>query len=134
MGFIKHALIGIALYEAVKYFLGKEDLRVVHALEGAKSGSTPRQKLREENVDIIAGASQTGHLKRMKENAAIDQASANDAVAPVNTPGLVSQNSDADLEVGTNPEAPLTGQQSANDQDDPWKNSLANDDLRAPDS
>ncbi len=134
MGFIKHALIGIALYEVVKYLLDKEDLRVVHTLDGAKVGSTPSQKLREENVDIIAGASQTGHLKRMKENAAIYQTSANGSIAPGNTAGLASQDSGADLEVGTNPEAPLTGQQSANDKDDPWKNSLANDDLRAPDS
>ena len=134
MGFIKHALIGIALYEVVKYLLDKEGQQFAHAPQGGKVDSTASLKLREESSDIIAGASQTGHLKRMKENAAIDQTSANNAIEPVNPPALVRQDSDADLEVGANPEAPLTGHDSASDQNDPWKNSLANDDLRAPDS
>lgn len=71
MGFIKHALIGIAIYEAVKYML--------------KSASD-------------------------------------------------FEYSELDLDVGTNPETPLTSYGNARSQDDPWKNSLANDELRAPDS
>lgn len=71
MGFIKHALIGIAIYEAVKYFM-------------KPVSDSPYYEL--------------------------------------------------DLDVGTNPETPLTSHGVAMDQDDPWKNSLANDELRAPDS
>lgn len=72
MGFIKHALIGIAIYETVKYLM-----------------------------------------------------------KPVSN----SLYSELDLDVGTNPETPLTSYGANSDQqDDPWKNSLANDELRAPDS
>ncbi|WP_316809951.1 hypothetical protein [Pedobacter heparinus] len=71
MGFIKHALIGIALYEVGKCFIN---------------------------------------------------ATANNQVP------------DYDLDAGNNPEAPLTGNLPKKDRDDPWKNSLANDELRAPDS
>ncbi|SMC57575.1 hypothetical protein [Pedobacter nyackensis] len=72
MGFIKNALIGIALYEALKYILTKEQPSVTHLDSG----------------DELMG--------------------------------------------GTDPEAPLIGK--ATDKDDPWKKSLANDDLRSPDS
>ncbi len=82
MGFIKHALIGIALYEAVKYFL--------------------------KDTDVVAVASQNDHYW--------------------------VKDAEIDLQVGTNPETPLTGPEIVKDQDDPWRNSLANDELRAPDS
>jgi len=71
MGFIKHALIGIAIYEVVKHFMN---------------------------------------------------------------PDSAAQYAELDLDVGANPETPLTGYRYDNDQDDPWKNSLANEELRAPDS
>jgi hypothetical protein len=128
MGFIKHALIGIALYEAVKYFLNKEDLAFGQATNGIQAGSATRQQLRDDQIDIIAGARQTDQLSRMKENAA-NEASANNT--GINSePRLTNQ----DLEAGINPDTPLTGHEPAKDQDDPWKNSLANDELRAPDS
>ncbi|MCD0488348.1 hypothetical protein LPB86_08910 [Pedobacter sp. MC2016-14] len=71
MGFIKNAVIGIALYEVAKYTLKK---------------------------------------------------------------GWLSHNLNDDLDVGSNPKTPLTGHYFRNDEEDPWKNSLANDELRAPDS
>lgn len=134
MGFIKHALIGIALYEAVKYFLDKEDKGFAQVTTGHKLMSLASKKLRSESGDIIAGASQTGHLNQMRENVAKHQAFTNDTSSFVNTFPLDRQVSDDEFEAGTNPEAPLTGQESASDQNDPWKKSLANDDLRAPDS
>jgi hypothetical protein len=85
MGFIKNALIGIALYEAVKYFLRNGDRDFDYASEGTQAASATRQQLRNDDIDIIAGARQADNLDRMKENAT-------------------------------------------------WQNSLANDDLRAPDS
>jgi hypothetical protein len=109
MGFIKHALIGIALYEAVKYILKKEDPELELAHEGIRWEAAVNQHLRREEVDVIAGARQTDQLDRMKQNADNDE-----------------------LVGGTDPKAPLTGKEP--EKDDPWKNSLANDDLRAPDS
>lgn len=115
MGFIKHALIGIALYEAVKYVLNKDGLPASPVTEGPQARSGTRQQRRSEDVDIVTSARQTDQLDRMKENAARDE------------------NRD-ELKAGINPDTPLTGQESVNDQDDPWKKSLANDELRAPDS
>ncbi|RZM19841.1 MAG: hypothetical protein EOO88_36930 [Pedobacter sp.] len=113
MGFIKNALIGIALYEGAKYLLSKQQL-------GFDPEMLPSpQSIREEH-DIIAGARQTDHLTRMQENAA--------------TSSHLHEDSDDFLKAGTNPETPLTGYETASDKDDPWKKSLANDDLRAPDS
>ena len=66
MGFIKHAIIGIALYELVKYGLMQVDC--AFKLDGGKGGA-PGQQLRKEEVDVVAGARQTDQLDRMKENA-----------------------------------------------------------------
>ncbi|WP_285008780.1 hypothetical protein [Pedobacter faecalis] len=73
MGFIKHALIGIAIYEAVKYCIRNE------------------------------------HMFRS---------------------GTISD----DLGVAADPNVSLTGNAPLTAPDDPWKNSLASDELRAPDS
>ena len=80
MGFIKHALIGIAIYEVAKYYINKDER------------------------DLIAAESaQFGNGK-----------------------------------TGLDPQLPLTGslegQGLTEEREDPWKNSLANDELRAPDS
>jgi hypothetical protein len=95
MGFIKHAIIGIVLYEAVKCILKKEGLGFACGGEGTQPGSTSELA--------------TGH-------------------------GISSRDLGDALRTGTNPEAPLHGHDPAREQNDPWKNSLANDDLRAPDS
>ena len=131
MGFIKNALIGVALYEAVKYFLRKED-RFKLTPDGSQDISPSRGQLRGEEVDIIAGARQTDHLKQMKENASSSEVSEN--VGLVSEPQLSKQDSADDLLAGTDPETPLTGNKRDNAERDAWKNSLANDDLRAPDS
>lgn len=110
MGFIKNALIGIALYEAVKYVLRKQDFGSELSHNGSQGVSSGKQQLRTDEVDVIAGARQTDQLKRMKKNA----------------------NSSDELVGGTDPEAPLIGKDP--DKDDPWKKSLASDELRAPDS
>ena len=47
---------------------------------------------------------------------------------------LNNQDLGGDLDAGFDPETPLTSHDSMRNQDDPWKNSLANDELRAPDS
>lgn len=90
MGFVKHALIGIALYEVVKYFLKKEDCAL---------------NIVSERIQVI----------------------------PPDLQRMPSQDSADDLIAGSNPETPLAGRSPRN-VDDPWKNSLANDELRAPDS
>lgn len=92
MGFIKHALIGIALYEAMKYLLKKEE-----------AGFAAN--------DILA--TNPGRL--------------------INETRLSAEDFKVDLRAGTDPEIPLTGTAQVK-TDDVWKNSLANDELRAPDS
>ncbi|MEJ7559790.1 MAG: hypothetical protein WKF66_15880 [Pedobacter sp.] len=49
-------------------------------------------------------------------------------------PGLNSFASSYDLASGTDPDIPLTGNAALDSQKDSWSNSLANDELRAPDS
>lgn len=135
MGFIKHALIGIALYESVKYFLKeRETLEYAKLTEGVQAVPAAQQQLRGEDVDIIAGARQVDQLKRMKDNAAANRASADNSRSLTSETRLGSQDAEDDLEAGNNPETPLTGHEPDVDQDDPWKKSLANDELRAPDS
>lgn len=108
MRFIKHALIGIALYEAVKYILKNEDFLFGSGAKEAEAIAANRQDFRGKEVDVIAGARQTDQLERMGDH------------------------TDHDLRVGTDPETPLAGQ--VVNKPDPWGNSLANDELRAPDS
>ncbi len=92
MGFIRHALIGIALYEAMKYLLKNEETRFA-------ANSIP--------------ATNSGEIN--------------------NGSRLSTEDFKIDLRAGTDPEIPLTGMSHAK-TDDVWKNSLANDELRAPDS
>lgn len=107
MKFIKHALIGIALYEAAKYFLNKKHLGFSSIMEREQLDSGGRQQLSVEHIEA-AGAKLTNKL--------------------------TSQDPIDELKVGINPDAPLTGDDKLKDMDDPWKKSLANDELRAPDS
>ena len=129
MGFIKHALIGIALYEVVKYALKKsaEDFSEVGQLASAVG-----QPVREEVVDVIAGARQTDQLQRLKENAVSGEYSTDTSSALAEHGDITSHNSEEDLAIGSDPDAPLTGQVA--EKTDPWKKSLANDELRPPDS
>ncbi|SMC87715.1 hypothetical protein [Pedobacter africanus] len=131
MGFIKHALIGIALYEAIKYVLKKGDCGLEPANDQVQRVS-PVLQLRGEEVDIIAGARQTDQLDRMKENAAFGRSSAPGSQELAGQAGRTTFNTDDDLVAGTDPEAPLSAKISGSE--DTWKNSLANDELRAPDS
>lgn len=107
MKFIKHALIGIALYEAAKYFLNKKNQAFNSIMETERLDSGGRQQLSFEHIEA-AGAKLTSKLTNHD---------------PVD-----------ELKVGINPDAPLTGSDAEKDQEDPWKKSLANDELRAPDS
>ena len=116
MGFIKNALIGIALYEAAKYCLTKKFTGFDLLTEGGGDVPAERRQFRNEEVDIIAGARQTDQLQRMQENALRDRDAGNAAAAKAD------------------PEPPISGEVSEKPVDDPWKNSLANDELRAPDS
>ncbi len=106
MGFIKHALIGIVLYEAVKYFLNDRG--------------------------VLADTRQNDPY--WKENVVTNGISAHYSTGLINESGLSVQDSGIDLLVGTNPETPLTGPERLNVRNDAWQNSLANDELRAPDS
>jgi hypothetical protein len=133
MGFIKHALIGIALYEAIKYCLNKEDRGFDLLTEGVQDLSSERKLFRTEEVDIIGGARQADHLQRMRENAPFSESPPASARL-VDDPEVSSPSPGNDLTQGTGPETPLTGKHADRAGDDPWKNSLANDDLRAPDS
>ena len=132
MGFIKHALIGITLYEAAKYILKKENPGLEPAHDGRQGVSAVNQQLRREEVDVIAGARQTDQLGQLKENAASGRNSASSSEGLASQSAATHLESSDELPGGTDPEAPLIGKDS--DKDDPWKNSLANDDLRAPDS
>ncbi len=134
MGFIKHALIGIALYEVVKYLFNKNDLGFAHVSGSMQTGSPSRQRLREDQVDVIAGARQTDQLQQMKENAASTHQHSESPSMLMDDERPAVADSEDDLQIGTDPETPLTGPETKKDQNDPWKNSLANDELRAPDS
>jgi len=127
MGFIKNALIGIALYEAAKYLLRKEDYTFDSGTESFRGGFHRARQLRDEDFDVIAGARQPDHLQQTKTRSSSQGISSN--AGPVS--GLES---DKDLLAGSDPEIPLAGQTGQKDSQSPWKNSLANDELRAPDS
>jgi hypothetical protein len=90
MGFIKHALIGIALYEVGKYIL--------------------------------------------RSSAVLSPISVKDSIVPVSYPEFDIAHNETNLDVGTDPETPLTNPDFSKNEDDPWKNSLANGELRDPDS
>jgi hypothetical protein len=130
MGFIKHALIGIALYEAVKYILKGEFSRFDFTHERPQPASSVRQQKRTDDVDVIAGARQTDQLQRLKEDAASGEVSSTIPAGIAGRPDLTDPRDN--LTAGSNPETPLAGQPA--DRADSWKNSLADDELRAPDS
>jgi hypothetical protein len=106
MGLIRDALIGIALYEAVNYVLKKKST----ALADVGGGSS-------DPIDYSRIASQEEFRP----------------LEPSTEPLITSHLNDG-LAAGVNPEAPLTGTGSADGSRDTWKDSLANDELRAPDS
>lgn len=128
MGFIKHALIGIVLYEVVKYMLKNEVCGFAH--EWQQSPSTARKQVHGGDVDV--SARQTGRLQQMKKNSASGLASSV-SEGLVGRPNLTDPHSKDDFAVGSDPETPLAGQQGK-DHADPWEKSLANDEVRAPDS
>ena len=107
MGIIRDALIGIALYEAIAYVLKNKSDGFSEA--GRSFGGTQSKTAGHLNVDD----SSAGTLKDSGGN---------------------STDSGDRLAAGSNPEIPLTGDGSVNDRKDAWTNSLANDELRAPDS
>jgi hypothetical protein len=108
MGLIRDALIGIVLYEAVNYVLKIKSNGVLDA-DGASLHA------------VGASSSAGGEGSRPMEYSA-------------NEPILSNQDFDAGLAAGADPETLLTGDGSLDTPDDTWKNSLANDELRAPDS
>lgn len=129
MGFIKHALIGIALYEAIKYMLKKSGDDLFDAAQLASAACLP---LRKDVVDVIAGARQTDQLQGLKENATSGKASEDGSSGLAGQQEIAKPDLNEDLTAGSDPETPLTGQ--VTEKADPWKKSLANDELRAPDS
>jgi outer membrane scaffolding protein for murein synthesis (MipA/OmpV family) len=105
MGFIRNALFGVALYEAIRYFLKTGEPEYANF---AQNEPQPRKLIREE-VDVVKGARQTGHLEQMQLNAKADRE------ASSSSGGLASED-DAyrrpvvnDLSIGSDPEANLTG-------------------------
>lgn len=132
MGFIKNALIGIALYEAVKYFLRKDEYVFEFGNDRVPGISHSGKQLRNEEVDVIAGAKRPDHLQQTKDNASLDEIYSNTQQGSESR--ISSLESEDDLLAGSDPEVPLTGQSKEKDRENPWKNSLANDELRAPDS
>ena len=132
MKFIKHALVGIAIYEAAKYLWNNRTLSFVSETEGpSTTANRTHTRFRKEETDIISGASQD-HLQ---ENAKTHNILAEEDRGLASQPQQqYTQTADDLLETGSNPNAALTGQKADPDQNDPWKNSLADDELRAPDS
>lgn len=135
MKFIKNALVGIAIYEAAKYLWNNRTLNFATEAEGPNTTATrPQTRIRKEETNIISGASQD-HLQQLKENAKTQNNAADDNQGLTSQPQQqYTQNANDPLETGSNPDAGLTGQKAGPDQNDPWKNSLADDELRAPDS
>lgn len=108
MGLIRDALIGIALYEAVNYFLKLQSNGVLDADGGS--------------LRVVHSAhNSVGEVNKAEEKQHVE-------------PTLSNQDLDAGLAAGANPETLLTGDGSLDIPDDTWKKSLANDELRAPDS
>lgn len=108
MGIIRDALIGIALYEVLGYVL---KLKSNEVLEPAKG------PLRVVHSPYNSG----GEVANPVERQPIEHT-------------LSNQDLDAGLAAGADPETTFTGDGSLDTPDDTWKNSLANDELRAPDS
>ena len=113
MGFIRNALVGIALYEAVKYLMKKEEFGFSFATDEPTASSSGRAP-----APIHSVGSSNEATKRAAER----------VTEPVSSHDL-----EVDLELGSNPDVLLTGQDSTK-TDDPWKKSLADETLRAPDS
>jgi hypothetical protein len=108
MRIIRDALIGIALYEAVNYVLQKQrSIAVSNADEGSSDA-----------VDYSRVASEEDFRP----------------VEPFGESRSEDQRLSEGFATAANPEAPLTGTGSEDSDEDVWKNSLANDELRAPDS
>ncbi|WP_285058491.1 hypothetical protein [Pedobacter ginsengisoli] len=84
-------------------------------------------------VKVKKSARQTEHLDQMQQNAKADWET-------IGSSGDLAPEDDTyrepgdDLNIGSDPEANLTGPVQEKDQNDSWKNSLADDELRAPDS
>ncbi|HKG05006.1 MAG TPA: hypothetical protein VKB19_01035 [Pedobacter sp.] len=93
MGFIKNALIGVALYEAAKYIWKTKRLEYSTA---------------DVHADDSTGLVTDTHFNTYKRK--------------------------DDLEIGTDPEASLGGHMEEKVPNDPWKGTLADDELRAPDA
>ena len=96
MGFIKNALIGIVLYEAVSYLINKK------TDERSLATNAPRGFSAEEPTCLAADWD--------------------------------DQDIDNGLKAATDPETPLTRHDLSSTDEDVWKSSLANDELRAPDA
>lgn len=106
MGIIRDALIGIALCEAVNYLLKTQS----DGLSDAKGFS--KVAIADNSA---AGISQMGILNERD-----------------NLP--TEHHAEPAFAAATDPDVPLTGDGSVTDRKDAWSNSLANDELRAPDS
>lgn len=133
MKFIRNALIGIAIYEAAKYLWNNRTVSFASEAEGPNMITSPNIKIRMEETNIIIGASKD-HLQQLKENPKKHNNADDDQGLTSQPHAPLSQNADDRLETGSNPDAALTGQKADPDKADPWKNSLADDELRAPDS
>jgi hypothetical protein len=131
MGIIRNALIGIALYEVVAYLLKKgshDSIDSSKSLTGAFSGAqvpsiNPLNAVSEERSK---SDSSFGSIPSSGSNSSSGSES--------NSSSGLNANSNLDLAAGSNPDLPLSGDGSLDPPKDEWANSLANDELRAPDS
>lgn len=139
MGIIRNALVGIALYEVVSYLLkkgSKGSLDSSKSLTGSLSGvqtpsigslnlgSEERSNTREHSSSSSSLGSDSSLGSESNSSSGSKPHSNSDA----------NSNSNLDLAAGSNPELPLSGDGSLDPPKDEWSNSLANDELRAPDS
>ena len=147
MGIIRNALIGIALYEVVAYLLKKESHDSIDSsksLTGAFSGVQapsiyPLNVVSEERFNPTERGSSNSSLGSDSSLNSILSSGSNSnpgskSHSSFGSKSSSNNNSNLDLAAGSNPDLPLSGDGSLDPPKDEWANSLANDELRAPDS
>lgn len=151
MGIIRNALVGIALYEVVSYLLKKGSngsLDSSKSLTAAFSGvqtpsigslnlaSEERSNPREHSSSSSSSGSNSssGSDSSLGSESNSSSGSNSASSSKFGSKSHSNTNSNLDLAAGSNPELPLSGDGSLDPPKDEWSNSLANDELRAPDS
>ena len=145
MGIIRNALVGIALYEVVSYLLKKgsngsldSSKSLTAAFSGVQTPSIGSLNLASEERsnprEHSSSSSSSGSNSSSGSDSSLGSDSNSSSGSKSHSNSDANSNSNLDLAAGSNPELPLSGDGSLDPPKDEWSNSLANDELRAPDS